>query len=114
MISFNSANKYDLTWSLLKKDEYIGLVIVAKGKDFSAEQVKMTVRAEGIEKIKSTEYRVWPQLWPVSLAILISAVFSWFVMSAEVTFIPLIPQNVFWSGLFLLLLPIYVCDSGSG
>lgn len=107
-ITFNSANKYDLTWSLLKKDEFIDLVIVAKGKDFSAEHVKMTVRAEGIEKIKSPEYRVWPQLWPVSLAIIIAAVVSWFVMPAEVTFIPVIPQNVFWSGLFLLLLPLYV------
>lgn len=107
-ITFVSANKYDLTWSLLKKDEFIDLVIVAKGKDFSAEQVKMTVRAEGIEKIKSPEYRVWPQLWPVSLAIIICAVTSWFVMPAEVTFVPVIPQNVFWSGLFLLLLPLYV------
>lgn len=107
-ITFVAANKYDLTWSLLKKDEFIDMVIVAKGKDFSAEQVKMKVRAEGVEKIKSPEYRVWPQLWPVSLAIIICAVTSWFVMTAEVTFIPVIPQNVFWSGLFLLLLPIYV------
>lgn len=107
-ITFVSDNKYDLSWSLLKKEEFIDLVIVAKGKDFSAEQVKMTVRAEGIEKIKSPEYRVWPQLWPVSLAIIICAVTSWFVMPAEVTFIPVIPQNVFWTGLFLLLLPLYV------
>lgn len=107
-ITFVSDNKYDLTWSLLKKDEYIDLAIVAKGKDFSAEQVKITVRAEGIEKIKSPEYRVWPQLWPVSLAIIISAVVMWFVMPAEVTFIPVIPQNLFWSGLYLLLLPFYV------
>ena len=94
-ITYVSDNKYDLSWSLLKKDEFIDLVIVAKGKNFSAEQVKMTVRAEGIEKIKSPEYRVWPQLWPVSLAIIIVAVASWFVMPAEETFIPVIPENVF-------------------
>lgn len=107
-ITDDGNNKYGLSWSLLKKDEYIDLVIVAKGKDFAGEQVKMTVRAEGIEKIKSPEYRVWPQLWPVSLAIIISAVTMWFAMPAEVTFIPVIPQNVLWAGLFMLLLPVYV------
>ena len=104
-IEYVSDNKFDLTWSLLKRDEFIDLVIVAKGKNLSAEQVKIAVRAEGIEKIKSPEYRVWPQLWPVLSAILIMSVVAWFVMPGEVTFIPYIPQNVFWTGMFLLLAP---------
>lgn len=107
-ITFVSANKYDLTWSLLKKDEYIDLVIVAKGKDFSAEQVKMTVRAEGIEKIKSPEYRVWPQLWPMLLALFIMALLCWFFMPAKITFVPWFPENVFWTGVFVLLIPLFV------
>ena len=73
----------------------------------TAENVKMTVRAEGIEKIKSPEYRVWPQLWPMLLAISIFSVLMWFTMPAEVTFIPVIPQNMFWTGLFLLMIPAY-------
>ena len=107
-IEYVSDNKFDLTWSLLKRDEFIDLVIVAKGKNLSAVQVKMAVRAEGIEKIKSPEYRVWPQLWPVLSAILIMSVVAWFVMPGEVTFIPYIPQNVFWTGMFLLLAPVYI------
>lgn len=101
-------NKYDLSWSLLKKDEYIDLVIVAKGKDLAANQVKMKVRAEGIEKIKSPEYRVWPQLWPVLLALLITALLSWFLMPAKITFIPWMPENVFWTGLAVLMMPMFI------
>lgn len=107
-ITFVSYNKFDLTWTLLKKDEFIDLMIVTKGKDFSAEQVKIMVRAEGIEKIKSPEYRVWPQLWPVLLANLITSVATWFVMPKEVTFIPYIPQNIFWSVLCLFFIPVYI------
>jgi hypothetical protein len=106
-VSFAGVNKYDLTWTLLKKDEFVDLVIVTKGKELAAENVKMTVRAEGIEKIKSPEYRVWPQLWPMLLAISIFSVLMWFTMPAEVTFIPVIPQNMFWTGLFLLMIPAY-------
>lgn len=107
-VSFAGDNKYDLTWSLLKKDEFVDLVFVAKGKDLVAENVKITIRAEGIEKIKSPEYRVWPQLWPMLLAISIFSVLMWFTMPAEVTFIPVIPQNMFWTGLFLLMIPAYI------
>lgn len=106
-ISYIGYNKYDLTWSLLKKDEYIDLVIVAKGKEVVAENVNMTVRAEGIEKIKSPEYRVWPQLWPTLLATSIFSVLMWFLMPAKITFIPMIPENVFWTGFFLLMIPAY-------
>lgn len=107
-ISDTGNNKFDLSWSLLKKDEYIDLVIVAKGKDLAANQVKMTVRAEGIEKIKSPEYRVWPQLWPMLLAFLISSLLSWFLMPAKITFIPWIPENVFWTGLAVLMMLLFI------
>ena len=100
-------NKYDLSWSLLKKDEYIDLVIVAKGKDLAQEHVKMTVRAEGIEKIKSPEYRVWPQLWPMILAASIWAAICWFFLPAKVTIIPGIQENVFWTGMAMLMIPLY-------
>ena len=106
-ISDASKNEFDLSWSLMKKDEFIDLVIVAKGKNFVAEQVKMTLRAEGIEKIKSPEYRVWPQLWPMILAASIWATICWFFLPAKVTFIPGIQENVFWTGLALFMIPLY-------
>ena len=92
----------------LEKNEYIDLVIVATGKDFLAEQVKMTLRADGIDKIKSPEYRMWPQLWPVVLADIITATLSWFLIPSKITFIPHIPQNVFVTGLLLLFIPLFV------
>lgn len=101
-------NTYDLAWTLFKKDEYIDIVFVAKGKDFQPEQVKMKVRAEGIDKIKSPEYRVWPKLWPSSLAIILFALVVWLFMPAEITFIPYIPQNLFWAGIMILMLPLNV------
>lgn len=100
--------QYALSWKLLKKDEYIDLVAVVKGKDFMADQIHTSIRAEGISKIKSPEYHVWPQLWPVLLANLLCVVLCWFTMPKEITFIPYIPQNIFWAGLFALLMPIYI------
>lgn len=108
IISRNGENKYDLSWSLLKKDEYIDLVIIAKGKVFSSEQVKIIVRAEGLDKIKSPEYRVWPQMWPILLAIIFVAVASWYLFPARITYIPYVPENVFWTGLAILMIPLYV------
>lgn len=104
----NADGDYDVTWSLLKSEEFIDLVIVAKGKDINDEHVKMIVRAEGIEKIKRPEYRVWPQLWPVTSALILMALASWFLMPAKITFIPWMPENVFWSCFAIILIPIYV------
>lgn len=101
-------NDYWLTWELLKKDEFIDLVLVVKGKDFSPEQVHMSIRAEGIDKIKAPEYHVWPQLWPQLLFLIIAAIICWFGMPKTVTFIPYIPQNVFWAGLFIMMIPLWV------
>ena len=101
-------NVYDLSWSLLKKDEFIDLVIVAKGKNLTPELVKMKVRAEGIERIKSPEYRVWPQLWPMLLVLLIFTLLSWLFMPANIMpLIPWMPENVFWAGCFVLMMPLY-------
>lgn len=108
IVSRNGDNKYDLSWSLLKKDEYIDLVIIAKGKVFSSDQVKIIVRAEGLDKIKSPEYRVWPQLWPMLSANIVVAIASWFIFPARITYIPYIPENVFWTGLAVLMIPLYV------
>lgn len=108
IISLKNLGQYDLSWQLLKKDEYIDLVVVAKGKDFKAEQIQTSVRAEGISRIKSPEYHVWPQLWPVLSANILCVALSWFIMPKEITFIPYIPENIFWAGLFALLIPVYI------
>lgn len=73
-----------------------------------ADQIHTSIRAEGISKIKSPEYHVWPQLWPVLTAILLGVLLMWFTVPKEITFIPYIPQNIFWAGLFALLIPIYI------
>ena len=104
----NPDGDYDVTWSLLKSDEFIDLVIVAKGKDINDEHVKMIVRAEGIEKIKRPEYRVWPQLWPVTSALILMALASWFLMPAKITFIPWMPENAFWACCAIIIIPIYI------
>ena len=101
-------NDYSLSWKLLKKDECIDFVLVVKGKDFVPEQVSFIIRAEGIDKIKAPEYHVWPQLWPHISFLVISAICCWCGMSKDVSFIPYIPQNVFWAGLFLLMIPLWI------
>ena len=100
--------KYNLTWTLLKRDEYIDIALVAKGKDFNNEHIKTSIRAEGIDKIKSPEYRVWPQLWPVIVAGAVMIAGSWFLMPSRITFIPQIPENVFWTGFSVLLVLLYI------
>ena len=99
---------YDLSWSLLKKDEYIDLVIVAKGKDFDSEQVQMIIRADGIDKIKSPEYKVWPQLRPMLIAGCIMMAGTWFLMPSDESSFLGIPDNVFWTWFIIILILFYI------
>lgn len=89
-----SEGNYELGWDLLKTDECFFLKVVAKGeiKDISA--VKFEVRAEGINQIKSPEYRVNEAMIPVLAAVSILA----------------IPVALFWpnSSSFLGLMPMKV------
>ncbi len=101
-------NNYNLSWNLLKRDEYVDLVVVAKGKDFNNEQVRMDIRAEGISRIKSPEYHVWPQLWPILVASIIMATILWYTTSNRITFIPMIPENVFWTLMIFFILLWYI------
>lgn len=101
-------NEFDLSWALLKKDEYVDLVVVAKGKDFNAEQINFKIRAEGISKIKSPEFHVWPQLWPIMVASIIMIAVFWFFTPAKITFLPLIPENLLWTGMVLLMMLLYI------
>lgn len=102
-------NQYALSWDLLKKDEYLDLVVVTKGRDFLAEQIDIVMRAKGIDKIKSPEYRVWPQLWPILIADLLMVAAAWFGMSSRPSvIIPSVPENVFWSAFALFMLPLYI------
>lgn len=57
--------KYELKWDLLKCDEsfVIKVVLMGEMKDISA--VKFDIRAEGINQIKSPEYRVRDVMLPV-------------------------------------------------
>ncbi len=100
--------RYDLSWKLLKRDEYVDFVVIVKGKSFKSEQIQISIRAEGISRIKSPEYHVWPQLWPGLVALLLGGVMLWFAMPKEITFIPYIPQNIFWTGLWCLMIPAYI------
>lgn len=65
------------------------------------------IRAEGINRIKSPEYHVWPQLWPIIVAGFIMILILWFFSPAKITFFPLVPENVLWTGLVLFMLLLY-------
>lgn len=88
--------KYLLSWSLLKVDESIDLIFVAKTSKLSMSDIDFDIRADGLNRIKSPEYRVWPQLWPILLASLLMGVCFAIFAPSKPTFLPFMSERTFW------------------
>lgn len=63
------ANKYALSWDMLKKDESINLTLVVVGEVKDLFAIKFDIRADGIEQIKTPEVRVKEGMLPAFVAV---------------------------------------------
>ena len=86
--------KYRLSWSLLKVDESIDIVFVAKTSKISMSDIDFDIRADGINRIKSPEYRVWPQLWPILIASALMGLLILLIPSKSMIF-PFMSERLF-------------------
>lgn len=57
--------KYDIKWDLLKRDEYFYIKVVVKGEVSDMSGVKFELRADGINHIKTPEYKVSEAMIPI-------------------------------------------------
>ena len=109
-ISEESEGKFVLSWDLLKRDEsfYLKVFILGVISDMSA--IKFDVRADGINKIKTPEYKVSETMKPVLLASVLYVVFTLFIPQ-DLSFIELMPMRLFMLvGLVIIDLLIWVAS----
>lgn len=57
--------RFDVKWDLLKKDEYFYMQVVVKGEVGDMSGVKFEIRADGINQIKTPEYKVSEAMIPI-------------------------------------------------
>lgn len=87
--------KYELKWDLLKCDESIIIKIVANGKDIDISKIKFEIRADGINKIKTPEYKVNEVMRPILVCDLIIVVLILPFYPSSDSFIGIISMKVF-------------------
>lgn len=110
IIREESNGKFVLSWDLLKRDEsfYLKVFILGVISDMSA--IKFDVRADGIDKIKTPEYRVSETMKPVLIASVLCVVLSFFIPK-DLSFIELMPMRLFMLvGLVIIDLLIWVAS----
>lgn len=108
IIREESGGKFALSWDLLKRDEsfYLKVFILGEISDMSA--IKFDVRADGINKIKTPEYRVSETMKPVLFASALCVVFTFFIPQ-NLSFMELMSMRLFlWVGLVILDLLLWV------
>ena len=87
--------EYELKWDLLKCDECIIIKVIAKGNEFGLSNVKFVIRADGINEIKTQEYKVNEVMSPILLGdIAIIVPILLFYPSSD-SFIGIMPMKVF-------------------
>lgn len=83
---------YDIKWDLLKSDEYFYIKVVVKGEVSDMSGIRFEIRADGINHIKTPEYKVSEAMLPVWSAVALI----------------IIPVILFWPSreMFLDILPM--------
>lgn len=86
--------EYEIKWDLLKRDECIIIKVIAKGNEFDLSKAIFEIRADGINEIKTPEYKVNEVMSPIlicDLAIIVPILL--FYPSSD-SFIGIMPMKV--------------------
>jgi hypothetical protein len=87
--------RYEIKWDLLKRNESIIIKVVAKGNEFDISNVKFEIRADGINEIKTPEYKVNEVMSPVLLVDFIIIVPMLLFYPSSESFVGIMPMKVF-------------------
>lgn len=86
--------EYELKWDLLKRDECIIIKAVVKGIEFNLSNVIFEIRADGINEIKTPEYKVNEVMSPILLGDIAIIVPMLLFYPSSDTFIGIMPMKV--------------------
>lgn len=87
--------RYEIKWDLLKRNESIIIKVVAKGNEFDISNVKFEIRADGINEIKTPEYKVNEVMSPILLVDFIIIVPMLLFYPSSESFVGIMPMKVF-------------------
>lgn len=87
--------RYEIKWDLLKRDECIIIKVVAKGNEFNLSNVKFEIRADGINEIKTPEYKVNEVMRSILLGDIAIIVAMLLFYPSSDSFIGIMPMKVF-------------------
>ena len=85
--------KYNVKWDLMKRDEYFFICIVVRGEVKDMSGVKFDIRADGINSIKTPEFKVPEAMIPVWAAILLVIVPIILFWPANDMFLDILPMK---------------------
>ena len=94
--------KYDVKWDLMKRDEYFFICIVVRGEVKDMSGVKFVIRADGINQIKTPEYKVSEAMIPVLIAaalLIIPIIIFW---PTRNMFLDIMPEKWLYVGCMIL------------
>lgn len=86
---------YGLKWDLLKVDECFFVRVVAKGEINDLSAIKFEVRADGLNQIKTPEYKVNEVMKPVLLAAAVCAILTFIIVPASLSFVEIMSMRAF-------------------
>ena len=94
--------KYDVKWDLMKRDEYFFICIVVRGEVKDMSGVKFVIRADGINQIKTPEYKVSEAMLPVLIAAVLLIVPIIIFWPARNMFLDIMPEKWLYVGCMIL------------
>ena len=112
-VKLGDIGRYDLSWDLLKKDEYFYVIIVVADEVEDISAVNFDVRAEGISEIKTPEFRAREFLLPVFILSIVLAILVLIFVPNEDTIIAHFSNKLLFilviafSFIFLWVLALY-------
>ena len=105
-LSLLNDNRYDLKWDLLKRDEYFYIKLVVDGEVDNICSLKFDVRADGIDNIKTPEYKAKEVMLPLLGAYALFAILVALFFPKTDMFIDIIPMK--WFSLAIIFIFVLV------
>ena len=95
IVSLRSDGYYELKWDLLKRDESLFIRIVVEGEPKDITTLKFDVRADGINDIKTPEFKVMDLMGPAFVTVTLIGIPVALFWPADESFVGIMPMKVF-------------------
>lgn len=106
-VKMDSCGVYNIKWELLKRDEFFYIKVIAKGEIEDMSGVKFGIRADGINQIKTPEFKVAEimiPVWGATALIAIPVILFW---PAEEMFLDVFPMKWLLVGSMIIFVLVF-------